>query len=142
VSVDAFIREFTAWESLFKATAKLPGSAPGGFPDKGKVFERLTQLYLRTSPEYQSKLRHVWRAKEELPPDLRARIRLPPGDEGIDLVAQTFDGEFLGDPVQLPDGYASRPDGRRVGDLRQSHLQRLPQHLLGRRRAHGCQASP
>ena len=94
MSVDDFIREFTGWESWFKAATKLPASAPGGSPDKGKVFERLTQLYLRTSPEYQSKLSHVWRAKEELPPDVRAKIRLPPGDEGIDLVAQTFEGHF------------------------------------------------
>jgi superfamily II DNA or RNA helicase len=94
VSVDGFIRQYRGWEPFFAAVSHLPKSAPGGSPDKGKVFERLTQLYLRTSPEYQSKLKHVWRAKEELPPDVRAKTSLPPGDEGIDLVAQTFGGEF------------------------------------------------
>jgi hypothetical protein len=29
------------------------------------VFERLTQLYLQTQPEYVSKLRHVWRSRKQ-----------------------------------------------------------------------------
>lgn len=94
VGVDRFITGFSAWEPFFDATSKLPTSAPGGLPDKGKVFERLTQLYLKTSPEYLTKLRHVWLAQRELPPDVRAKIGLPSGDEGIDLVVETFDGEF------------------------------------------------
>jgi len=72
----------------------LPASAPGPAPDKGKVFERLTQLYLKTHPEYQTRLRKVWRVKDELPPTVRSRIGLPRTDEGIDLVAETFDGDL------------------------------------------------
>ena len=63
--------------AVLRCDFETPESAPGGAPDKGKVFERLTQLYLRTSPEYQSKLRHVWHAKDELPPDVRARSDCP-----------------------------------------------------------------
>jgi len=72
----------------------LPASAPGPVPDKGKVFERLTQLYLKTHPEYQTRLRKVWRVKDELPAATRSHIGLPRTDEGINLVAETFGGEF------------------------------------------------
>jgi predicted helicase len=94
VSVDGFIRDVAAWEPFFDAVSKLPTSAPGGVPDKGKAFERLTQLYLQTEPEYQTKLRHVWHARTQLPREVRKKIGLPPGDEGIDLIAQTRDGKF------------------------------------------------
>jgi hypothetical protein len=43
--------------------------------EKGAVFERLTQLYLQTTPEYQT--------------ELRRRLDLPSLDEGIDLIART-----------------------------------------------------
>jgi predicted helicase len=61
---------------------------------KGKVFERLTQLYLQTKPEYQTSLKEVW-----LLADIPVRVRrklpsLPRSDEGIDLVAETRSGEF------------------------------------------------
>lgn len=91
---DRFIAKTRAWHPFFEKASGLPASAPGDAPDKGKVFERLTQLYLRTHPEYQTKLKHVWRAKDELPPAIRKRIGLPNTDEGVDLVAETFGGEL------------------------------------------------
>ncbi len=94
VNVDGFIRQFRSWDAFFADASKLPESARGRRPAKGSAFERLTQLYLQTAPEYQTKLRHVWLAQRELPANVRAEIGLPLGDEGIDLVAQTRDGEF------------------------------------------------
>jgi predicted helicase len=91
---DSFLAETTSWETFFRKASALPASAPGLAPDKGKVFERLTQLYLKTRPEYQTRLKHVWRAKDELPARVRSRIGLPRTDEGIDLVAETFTGEL------------------------------------------------
>jgi predicted helicase len=32
--------------------------------DKGTTFERLTQLYLQTAPEYRAELQHVWLLRE------------------------------------------------------------------------------
>lgn len=62
---------------------------------KGDVFERLTQLYLQTGPEYVTKLRHVWWHNQgEVPERIRRKLNLPSPDEGIDLVAETRDGEF------------------------------------------------
>ena len=60
---------------------------------QGAAFERLTQLLLQTQPEYQSKLKHVW-LLSEVPEKVRAKLRLPQLDEGIDLVAETHEGAF------------------------------------------------
>jgi len=57
------------------------------------VFERLTQLYLQTTPEYQTELRHVWTLRE-VPPDVRRKLDLPSRDEGIDLIACTRHREY------------------------------------------------
>ena len=92
IAADRFLTAARSWDDFFKKASALPASTPAGVPDKGKVFERLTQLYLKTHPEYQTKLRHVWRVKDELPSDIRKKIGLPRADEGIDLVAETRDG--------------------------------------------------
>src|SRR5262245_10659765 len=60
---------------------------------KGAVFERLTQLYLQTTPEYRTELQHVWLLRE-VPIDVRRRLNLPGPDEGIDLIARTRRGEY------------------------------------------------
>jgi len=93
-ATDRFLAAAPSWDVFFKKASALPASAPGPAPDKGKVFERLTQLYLKTHPEYQTRLRKVWRVKDELPPAIRKRIGLPRTDEGIDLVAETLDGDL------------------------------------------------
>ena len=62
--------------------------------DPGEAFERLTQLYLQSHPEYRTQLEHVWRVPEEVPPRIRQRLNLPSTDEGIDLLARTHDGKF------------------------------------------------
>jgi predicted helicase len=61
--------------------------------EKGTAFERLTQLYLQTAPEYRTKLQHVWLLRD-VPVDIRRRLNLPAPDEGIDLIARTRSGEY------------------------------------------------
>ena len=61
--------------------------------NKGDLFERLTQLYLQSLPEYQTKLSNVWRLSE-VPSPVARRLNLPALDEGIDLIAKTTAGEF------------------------------------------------
>jgi predicted helicase len=62
--------------------------------DKGIAFERLTQLYLQTAPEYQTKLQRVWLLRD-VPADVGRRLNLPPArDEGIDLIARTRQGKY------------------------------------------------
>ena len=61
--------------------------------EKGDRFEDFTQCYLQVEPEYSSKLKHVWRI-EEVPQAVAKALRLPSTDKGIDLVAQTHEGEY------------------------------------------------
>jgi hypothetical protein len=61
--------------------------------EKGDRFEDLTQCYLQIAPEYSSKLKHVWRI-EEVPQAVAKALRLPSTDKGIDLVAETREGEY------------------------------------------------
>lgn len=60
---------------------------------KGDVFERLTQAYLLTSPQYKSILKSVWMSYE-VPSKILDKLNLPPGDFGIDIIAQTKDDKF------------------------------------------------
>jgi hypothetical protein len=87
-SPDRFIASCTSWNEFWEATKKLSSKK-----EKGDVFERLTQLYLQTVPEYQSELAHVW-ALREVPPDVRKLLALPAPDEGIDFIARTHRGKY------------------------------------------------
>ena len=60
---------------------------------KGDLFEQLAKAYLLLEPEYASKLKHVW-LYLEVPQAIAQKLKLPPTDQGIDLVAETNDGEF------------------------------------------------
>lgn len=57
--------------------------------DKGARFERLMQAYLLSDPIYANKLKKVW-----LWDEFFAKDDLGGHDTGIDLVAQTFEGDF------------------------------------------------
>jgi len=60
---------------------------------KGDVFEELVKAYLLLEPEYASKLKHVWLYRE-VPRAIAQKLQLPATDQGIDLVAETNDGEL------------------------------------------------
>ena len=87
-SPDRYIRSCKSWEEFWERTKKLPSES-----EKGTAFERLTQLYLQTAPEYRTELQHVWLLRE-VPADVRKRLNLPGPDEGIDLIARTRRGEY------------------------------------------------
>jgi predicted helicase len=85
---DRFIAGCSSWGDFWQRTKKLQTDG-----EKGAVFERLTQLYLQTTPEYQTELGSVWTLRE-VPPAVRRRLDLPPRDEGIDLIACTRHGHY------------------------------------------------
>ena len=85
---DHFIASCASWSEFWEGTKRLSSTG-----EKGAVFERLTQLYLQTAPEYQSELAHVW-ALREVPPDVRKLLALPAPDEGIDFIARTHRGKY------------------------------------------------
>jgi superfamily II DNA or RNA helicase len=85
---DSFIASCASWSDFWEHTKELPTDG-----EKGGVFERLTQLYLQTTPEYRTELEHVWLLRE-VPSDIRRKLNLPAPDEGIDLIARTRRGEY------------------------------------------------
>jgi predicted helicase len=85
---DRFIGSCTSWDDFFDRTRRLPTEG-----EKGAAFERLTQLYLQTTPEYQTEVEHVWTLRD-VPPDVRRSLNLPAPDEGVDLIARTRRGEY------------------------------------------------
>ncbi|NBR70937.1 MAG: hypothetical protein EBT75_02380 [Proteobacteria bacterium] len=60
---------------------------------KGDLFEELTKHYLLLEPEYASKLKSVWLLRE-VPTSLARKLKLPSDDQGIDLLAETKEGEY------------------------------------------------
>lgn len=60
---------------------------------KGDLFEELVKAYLRLEPEYASKLKHVW-LQREVPQAIARKLKLPATDQGIDIIAETHEGEF------------------------------------------------
>jgi superfamily II DNA or RNA helicase len=85
---DRFIASCASWTEFWEGTKRLSSTS-----EKGAVFERLTQLYLQTVPEYQSELAHIWTLRE-VPPDVRKLLALPTLDEGIDFIARTRHGKY------------------------------------------------
>jgi predicted helicase len=87
-TTERLIREAENWIGFWDRLVASNGAA-----QQGAAFERLTQLLLQTQPEYQSKLKHVW-LLSEVPHEVRAKLRLPQFDEGIDLIAETHERTF------------------------------------------------
>jgi superfamily II DNA or RNA helicase len=85
---DRLIASCASWNEFWERTKKLSTE-----DKKGAAFERLTQLYLQSTPEYRAELRHVWTLRE-VPPHVCKRLDLPSRDEGIDLIACTRHGEY------------------------------------------------
>jgi hypothetical protein len=56
---DRLIASCRSWNDFWEGAKKLSFTS-----EKGAAFERLTQLYLQTTPEYQSEPEHVWTLRE------------------------------------------------------------------------------
>jgi predicted helicase len=84
---DRYILSCPTWDEFYRRTGSLSEA------DKGRIFERLVQLYLQTAPEYRTILQDVWLLRD-VPPKVRQELKLPLSDEGIDLIARTRRGEY------------------------------------------------
>ncbi len=78
-----------SWPEFTAAMNLLPGEGK----EKGDAFELLVAAFLRTHPTYRSLLETVW-LLAEVPDEVHRELNLPGPDEGLDLVAKTFTGEF------------------------------------------------
>ena len=80
-----------SWSDLNKKLEELTKSGQAKLA--GDIFENVCKYFLQTAPQYQTKLKNVWLLKE-VKEDLRRKLNLPTTDEGIDLIAETFDGKY------------------------------------------------
>ena len=85
--LEATIRGCFSWGDIHGRLLVLPNK------EKGDAFEELVKAYLLLEPEYASKLRHVW-LHPDVPQAVAEKLKLPATDQGIDLIAETNDGEF------------------------------------------------
>jgi superfamily II DNA or RNA helicase len=60
---------------------------------KGELFEQLTESYLNWNPKYKTLLNKVWRMKD-VPFSVLGKLNIPSQDQGIDLIAETFEGKY------------------------------------------------
>jgi predicted helicase len=81
----------SSWHELNKKLEELTTSAQSKLA--GDIFENVCKYFLQTAPQYQTKLKNVWLLKE-VKEDLKRKLNLPSTDEGIDLIAETFDGKY------------------------------------------------
>ncbi len=81
------IRGCASWQEIQAKWRTLPKK------QKGDLFEELVKAFLQLEPEYASKLKHVWLGGE-VPQAIARKLKLPATDQGIDIVAETHDGEF------------------------------------------------
>ena len=81
------IRGCSSWRDIQAKWKQIPEK------QKGDLFEELVKAYLEIEPEYASKLKHVWLGRE-VPLAVAKRLKLPATDQGIDLVAETHEGNF------------------------------------------------
>jgi len=85
------ISESKSWKQLNKVLSSLTASKKS--KEAGDIFEHVCKYYLETAPQYQSKLKKVWLLKE-VKSDLKRKLNLPDTDEGIDLIAETYDKKY------------------------------------------------
>ena len=86
--IDRLIVDCPSFQEFRKRTSALPLTK-----DRGDAFERFTQVYLQTAPEYRTALEKVWLLREA-PASVLAEIGLPRDDFGIDIVARHHDGSY------------------------------------------------
>ena len=85
------IQSSKSWRDLDRTIKKLIKNKQTTLA--GSIFEHLTKLYFEVSPEYKTKLSKVY-LLNEVPNVLKKKLKLPNTDEGIDLIAETFDKEY------------------------------------------------
>jgi predicted helicase len=85
--VGEILYQTTGWNN-FQSTIK-----DASTQTKGDAFEQLVKKYLLFDPIYRTKIKKVW-LLEEVPQSISVALNLPSTDQGIDLIAETHNGEY------------------------------------------------
>jgi hypothetical protein len=110
-TADRLLSSCASWDEFWERAKTLSTT------EKGAAFERLTQLYLQTIPEYRAELEHVWTLRE-VPPAVRKLLALPVLDEGIDFIARTRHGSIGQSSQSFGAKATSHSPGRSLGPSR------------------------
>ncbi len=100
--------------------------------EKGDLFEKLTELVLKTKSIYKSKYKNVWRLRDGIDSAIKAKLRLPTADEGIDLIAEKFTGQYCAIQCKFKGGNESptRKDISTFLDLSRNHCKNISEQIL------------
>jgi len=89
ISTKSILTKSKDWTSFKRTVDALDNK------QKGDAFEDLAQHFFQIDPKYRTKLKNVWNVnKREVPSRIHRRLSLPSPDLGIDLLAETTEGEF------------------------------------------------
>lgn len=83
------ITSTTSWKSFYDTTLTLTKF------EKGHLFEILTYQVLKNHYRYASILKNVWLLRDNnIPHEVKTHLNLTNSDEGIDIIAETNNGEY------------------------------------------------
>jgi predicted helicase len=100
--------------------------------EKGELFEKLTELVLRTKPIYKTRYKNVWLLRDGIDSKLRTKLNLPNVDEGIDLIAELFNGSYCSIQCKFKGANESprREDIATFLDLSRNHCNNITEQIL------------
>ena len=114
------------WDSFFKYSNTLSKQ------EKGELFEKLTELILRSKSTYKSRYKNVWLLREGIHIHLRKKLNLPNTDEGIDIIAETHTGLYCAIQCKFKGANQSptRKDIATFLDLSRNHCKNISEQIL------------
>ncbi|MEY3560280.1 MAG: hypothetical protein RIS12_713, partial [Bacteroidota bacterium] len=100
--------------------------------EKGELFEKLTELVLLTKPAYKTRYKKVWLLRDGVDSKLRAKLNLPNVDEGIDLIAESYNGSYCSIQCKFKGANESptRKDIATFLDLSRNHCKNITEQIL------------
>lgn len=100
--------------------------------EKGELFEKLTELVLKTKPIYKTRYKNVWLLREGINSKLKMELNLPSLDEGIDLIAEKYTGGFCAIQCKFKGANESptRKDVATFLDLSRNHCKNISEQIL------------
>ena len=116
----------TDWSSFFSHTNDLTKH------EKGELFEKLTELVLLTKPLYKTRYKNIWLLRDGVDSKLRAKLNLPNVDEGIDIIAESYNGNYCSIQCKFKGANESptRKDIATFLDLSRNHCKNITEQIL------------
>jgi predicted helicase len=116
----------TDWNTFFSHANSLSKH------EKGELFEKLTELVLLTKPVYKTRYKNVWLLRDGVDSKLRAKLNLPNVDEGIDLIAEAYNGNYCSIQCKFKGANESptRKDIATFLDLSRNHCKNITEQIL------------